>query len=331
MSEAKKKRDWPSVALGLAVSLICLAILARLINLQKLVDSLRYADARFLLIASLLSLVWLLVRGIAWRMLLQGQARYRHVFFTLNEGYLLNNVLPLRLGEIGRGFLLDKKSGLGFWRILPTIVIERLLDLVLAVSLVLFSLPFVINIAWAKESALVTGGIVLAGLGFLFVLARFREKAETLYKNAGSRWPILLKIGQKPVTAFLTGLAVLKDPGAFLRAILVFTINWLAAVIQYFVLMKAFFPEARPIWAVFCLGVAALGAAAPSLPGGVLVYEAVVMGALALFTQDASRSAAFAIFNHFLNYFITGILGGYALFKDGESLSSLYRKTKLIR
>ncbi len=331
MPEAKKNRDWPSLLLGLAVSLICLVVLARLINLQKLFDSLRYADARFLLLAFLISPGWLMVRGVAWRTLLQNEPTYGQVFTTLCEGYLLNNVLPFRLGEIGRAFLLDKKSKLGFWRVLSTIVVERLLDVIFAVALVLVSLPFVINTSWAKNSALIAGGVVLIGLVLLFVLARSRERAEQLFDKAGQRWPIILRLGKKQVSSFLNGLGALKNPALFLRSVLWFAGNWLVAIVQTLVIMKAFFPEAQPIWVIFTLGVASLGVAAPSLPGGVLVYEAIVMGALAFFTKDASRSAAFAIFNHFLNYFFTGILGGIALFKDGETLSSLYRKTRSMR
>ena len=42
--------------------------------------------------------------------LLQNKAPYRRVFLTLNQGYLLNNIFPFRLGELGRAFLLSQAT-----------------------------------------------------------------------------------------------------------------------------------------------------------------------------------------------------------------------------
>src|SRR4030042_1001940 len=79
----------------------------------------------------------------AWRRLLQDKVTRRQTFFTINEGYLLNNFLPLRLGEVGRAYLLGQNSGLGFWRVLSSILLERGLDVLLTVAMLLGALPFV--------------------------------------------------------------------------------------------------------------------------------------------------------------------------------------------
>ena len=52
-----------------------------------------------------MTILWLVARGFLWRILLQEKASYSQVFFTLAEGYFLNNFLPFRLGEIARAFL----------------------------------------------------------------------------------------------------------------------------------------------------------------------------------------------------------------------------------
>ena len=61
----------------------------------------------------------------------------RDVFFADGEGYLLNNFLPFRLGELGRAFLLSRKSGMTFSEILPTIIIERAVDLAFSAAILL--------------------------------------------------------------------------------------------------------------------------------------------------------------------------------------------------
>ncbi len=80
------------------------------------------------------------VRAKAWQTLLRDRPTYKDVLYSAGEGYLLNNFLPFRLGELGRAFLLSRKSGLQFGEIIPTIVIERIVDL--AFSAVILCLPY---------------------------------------------------------------------------------------------------------------------------------------------------------------------------------------------
>jgi hypothetical protein len=79
---------------------------------------------------------------------------------------------------------------------------------------------------------------------------------------------------------------------------------------------------------MFSLGVAALGIAAPSSPGAVGVLELSIVGALSLFGLDASVALALALTIHVIQYLITGLLGSYALAKDGDSLMDLYRRVR---
>ena len=114
---------------GLIISLAALAVVFSLIDLRKLGQAIEQADARFIFLGILSEVLWVLVRGKVWRTLLQNKATYKDAFITVNEGYLLNNILPFRLGEVGRSFLMSHKAKIGFWQVLSTIVIERALDI----------------------------------------------------------------------------------------------------------------------------------------------------------------------------------------------------------
>jgi uncharacterized protein (TIRG00374 family) len=324
------RKDWKNIIPGLVVSAICLVVVFYFIDPNQLLQALQLADYRLVLAAFLVSLGWLLVRGMVWRTLLQNKASYSQVFFTVTEGYLLNNLLPFRLGEVARALLLSQKAGMGFWGVLSTIVIERILDLAMAAGLLFITLPFVVGASWAAEAALGAAGLVLVGLLVLYLLARYRAWAIRLYEKIGGRWPILLKIGGGRITAFLNGLSVLTDGALFLKAIGWSVTNWLVALAQYYLLMLAFFPHAKLLWAAFALGVAALGIAAPSSPGALGVLELSIVGALALFGLNSSTALAYAITSHVFNYLSNGLLGSYALAKDGESLTGLYQRVRRI-
>lgn len=311
---------------GLVVSIICLAVVFYLIDLREFAAAVRQANPWVLLVGGSMTLLWLLVRARVWYTLLQQKASYHHVFLTLNEGYLLNNFLPFRLGEVGRAFLLGRKANLGFWQVVPSILVERTLDLALAVGLFLSTFPFVVGVDWARQAAIGMGLVVACGLMGLYLLARNRQRVLRWLERAAQHWALFQRLAGRRMESFFAGLAILTDHRLFLHAVGWMVLNWLLGIAQYYLLLLAFFPQSKPLWAAFCLGSASLGIAAPSSPGALGVYEAVVVGALAVFGLNPSTAAAFALAAHSFNYLITGALGGYALALDGESISGLYRK-----
>jgi len=94
--------------------------------------------------------------------------------------------------------------------------------------------------------------------------------------------------------------------------------------------MKAFIPEAQPLWAAFTLAFMAIGVAAPSSPGAMGVFELSVVAALSFFGVDPAVSGAYALTMHAAHYLTTGILGTIGLIKDGLSLSGIYQKAQSV-
>ena len=322
------RKDWQRALPGLVVSLVSLAVVLYFVDLQELGQALRLADYRFVVAGVLVSFAWLGVRGKTWQSLLPEPVPYRTVFLTLSEGYLLNNILPFRLGEVGRAFLLSRKTALRFWQVFSSILIERALDMVFATSLLLSTLVFVVGGDWARQAAVGVGLVVLVGLIGLYLIARNQTAVLNLFNRLSGRWPLLTQAGGSALPAFIAGLAVLTDGKRFVRAAGWMVFNWLLSVLQYFIYLRAFFPDAQLLWAGFSLGAASLGIAAPSSPGAVGVLELTLVAALSLFNLNPSHAFAFAVTAHVLNYLVIGMLGAYALSKDNETLLGLYRQAR---
>jgi uncharacterized protein (TIRG00374 family) len=305
---------------------VALAVVISMLDFNKFAQVLLQADLRFILLGVGASLLWLIIRGFVWRTLLLNRASYRDSFLTINEGYLLNNILPFRLGEIARAFLMSRKAGMNFWQVIPSIIIERSLDLAIAAGLFLCTLPLVIGVPWAQQAAIGIGIVVITGLGLFYILARSRERALDWVAKMGERFILIKKLAGRRVIAFFDGLAILTDGRLFLKALGWEGLNWLVAILMYYLFLHAFFPHPNLLWVIFTVGVGALGIALPSSPGAIGVYEAALVGALAVFGLEASVTFAFALSMHIISYLLTGLIGGYALYKDGESLSSMYSR-----
>ncbi len=310
---------------GLLISLTLVAAILYFVDLQAVLDAFKKANYGLLLMVFLMGLAWLVVRGVVWRTLLRERASYQDVFLTLMEGYLLNNFLPFRLGEIGRAFLLSRKSELKFVEILPTIVIERVTDLVFSAAILIAAVPFVVGAGGAERIAFLLGGAMLLGLAAMYALARNRQWALDVFHNLSHRWPVLQRLGGRFLEAFLNGLGVLTNPWLSARFFGWMTLNWGMAIIQYYLLALAYYPQAQPVWGMFSLGAAAFGGAIPSLPGAVGTLEGAYGGALTLLSGDQSTALAIALTWRVFNYAYSLTFGLYGLSREGQTLGGLYQ------
>ena len=135
-------------------------------------------------------------------------------------------------------------------------------------------------------------------------------------------------LGGDLLDSLFSGLAILTDGWLFLRFLLWMTLNWAIAIVEFLLLLLAFFPQARLLWSLFGLGAVAFGNAIPSLPGAVGTYEAALGGALTLLSGDQSTALAAALTAHLIGYIINGVLGTYALSREGETLMGVYRQLR---
>jgi uncharacterized protein (TIRG00374 family) len=222
--------------------------------------------------------------------------------------------------------------GLQFMEILPTIVIERVMDLGYSALVLLTALPFIVGAEGNfTQVGIIVGVIVLFGFGLLYVLARNNKWALDLFHKLSARWPSLQKFGGSFLESFFAGLGVLTDGWLFLRFLFWMTLNWGVAIVSYYLMILAFFPEAQVVWGMFGLGAAAFGGAIPSLPGAVGTFEGAFGGAITLLTGDQSRALAVALTGRLYNYINSGVIGGIGLLREGQTLSGVYKQLKNFR
>ena len=311
---------------GALISLALIAAILYFVDFHTLWNAILTANYLLLAVSAVLSFFWMFCRAKVWQTLLRDKPKYVDVLFSASEGYLLNNFLPFRLGELGRAFLLSRKSEMAFSEILPTIIIERVVDLAFSAVILLAALPFVVGAQGSERIGYIVGGVVAFGLVMMYVLARKNQWALDLFHKLSVRWPSLQKFGGSFLESFFQGLGVLTDGWLFLRFLFWMTLNWVIALVAYYLIILSFFPQAQPVWTLFVLGAAAFGGAIPALPGGVGTFEGAVSGALVIFTHDQSTSLAVALISRLYNYLNSGVIGGIGLMREGQTLSGVYQQ-----
>jgi uncharacterized protein (TIRG00374 family) len=326
MTVPARKSPWGDIRRwlpGVLISLVVIFMISRLATWQDLGAAFQALPLLNIGAAALLSLISLLVRAQAWRVLLGGRPTFRQSFFILNEGYMLNNLFPLRAGEIGRAVFMGRALGISPFHVLSSIVIERAFDLAIAAGLLLSTLPLALGLDWARPVGIVTLGLVTGALMLLFLMARYPERVQTIALSIGGRWNFFKKFLLPQVDALLDGLGALRSLRTFLVSLGWLALTWVFWVLVYYVVILALVPTAPLWWAMFTDSVLAVGAAVPSAPASLGIYEGSLMAALTLLGISTSLALAYAIVMHFIQFALTGILGMIGLALDRKSIAGI--------
>ena len=312
--------------LGLLIGLgAAIFILAR-IDLAEFAAVLAGADYRFLLPSMLAFLLGLGTRAQRWRILLSNQLPLHRAFHIMNIAYLVNGILPLRIGELGRIFLTSRAN-----RDIPamhagsTIVVERLLDVLAVVILLMISM-----VAAAVPVETQTAGVIGAiasggGFAILIVLGRRRERVAGVIGALQDKSTILRRFPmQHHVDAFLAGLSPILEPASLFSALFWTALSWMFSVLVNYALMFAFFESGD--WTPILLSIAfsAFAIAIPVVPGNIGTYELSIISAFSILGYDqVDKMAAFAFAVHAVNVLINTFTGLVGLLHEGISLGNL--------
>lgn len=322
----KNARKWLP---GVVISALALFLVFRVAKWQDLGPALASIKPVYLGIGVGLTLLFMLFRAAASCTILGNKPTFWQAFWAINQGYFLNNVLPLRAGEFGRAALLGQAVGISPMQVLSSIVIERVFDLAVAASLLLMTLPLAFGMEWAKTVSIVVLIAVIVMLGVMYLMARNKETVTAFVHKIGQRWAFVDKFIVPQVSALLEGLTALSNPGQFLLSLFWVLLSWLVAVIQYYVFILAIAPGAPFWWGAFADAVLAMGIAIPSAPAALGTFEASLVGALTILGVEETPALAMAITIHFIQFITTGILGVYSLLKQGRSFGNLFKDIRI--
>lgn len=314
------------IVIGLLISLVFLYLAFRESDWGLVWRQVRAADYRFILAGILIMFLAFWFRALRWRYLLLHYRRLdmNSLFGATMIGYMSLNLLPLRIGEFIRAYVLGRREGLSKSGVFATIVIERIFD-GFTVLLLLFVSIWFLPLApgskvmdWVKAFSYF-GFMIYLLAAVVVVLIKIRvDWIVRLAELCLFPLPRLKEIAVKVIRAFASGLDTLSDYRLFAVILVYSLINWLLTVAFYWSVLFAFAsPEGVRIgWqagfsgAAFVTVAIALGIMIPSSPGFVGTYELACIMALTALGVESSVAESYAIVSHaaqFLPITLAGI------------------------
>ena len=309
------KRLW----LGLAVTLVFLGLLLLRVDLGETVESLAKANFLYLIPAIGLYSMAVVFRTLRWRFLLSHLKAIptSRLLPVVVVGYMANNLLPVRLGEVVRSYYLGQREGVSKSAALATIVLERVFD-GLTLLLLLAAAALVLPVGGlvedlAERSSIPVYLLVLGAIApFVIVLALMIAAARwpgwpvRALAPLTRRLPVKMGLSLVELTGlFITGLASLRDIRRVQMLLLLSLPVWLLEASMLYVIGFSFELQdhfsGQVEMAAVILAVTATSNLATSLPssqGGIGPFEFFAIGTLVVLGVPAPVATAYTITMH---------------------------------
>ena len=324
----KLLRYWRAGLLGVVASLLAIYFIAsQTKDVGQMWSALRSADYGWVLVSMGIIVIGLFARGARWRALLGGALPFWRAFSITNVSYLVNGVLPLRIGELARAYLATQAHPpVPVMKSVGTIVVERLIDvlavlIILALALSAGPLPDEL-----RASAAFFVPVVVVGFAVLLILASQRKRTLRFGARLTARFALLKRWNVVAwLEHFLDGLTPLTQRAQLVQVLVLTIASWICSLLSGYVLMIAFFGHGD--WATTCLfsAAASLAVAVPAVPGNLGTYEVSILLALRAmgYGDPMATATAFAVAVHAVNLLVNSSLGVYGFIQEGVSLDQL--------
>lgn len=294
--------------LGTAVSVVAIVLVLSSVDLTRTLDVLASASPGWVLGAAALVCVDLAIRSLRWQRLLAPirHVAYRAVGSYLLVGYLANNVLPARLGELVRSHYLGDREGLSRTTTLGTVVVERVIDTAVVVAIAAFAI-LILNVRGVVTNAVIIGAAVAALLlvALAIAVAAHRLPGGAAVMRFIDRWP---RVAQA-VERLRNGLSVAGRPRTLAEVLALSALAWATTSLAFAAAGQAVGLELRIGEAALIASGVALASAIPSGPGYLGTFELAALKIAEALGKPAEQAFALALLAHVTILVITSAGG----------------------
>jgi uncharacterized protein (TIRG00374 family) len=264
-----------------------------------------------------------LLRGLRLRVLVRRETALPWLTATniIVIGYASNNVFPARLGELVRAGVLVERTGMPFGEALTITFIERLLDgmaiLVLLVVAAAFSVHADTIDRVAKLGAILFGGALLVVVIGVLVPNVLLGLASRLTAPLGAKWR---DRALRVTTHIINGGACLRDPRTALAVSLLSVVVWVLEAAMFVCVLPAFGLPFSFSLGTLAMSVTNFGILVPSTPGYIGPFHYFCQQTLMTQGIPAAQALAYAVLVHLTFYVLVTAWGAAAILRYGVEI-----------
>lgn len=264
----------------------------------------------------------LFLRAFRWRVLLlaEGKVKLACAFHATSAGYLFNNILPARAGELVRTMMVSRNSSVSKTFVLTTAFLERAADALALVTISGIVLATTSGPAWLAKAAAPVAGMGLA----VFVGITVLPKTQHLLFSALRRVPVGQKVGARleyMLLQVLNGVGSFHDIGRLSRFVGLTGVIWLLDATAAVVCAQSIGLDIGFALAMLLIAALGLASALPSTPGYVGIYQFVSVSVLTPAGLSRSEAIAYILFWQAISYVVCGLWGTFGIVRERQPRS----------
>lgn len=320
---------------GIGISIFFMVLLFRKIDFGQLVIALRSVDYRYIVLSVIFTFVSYFLRAVRWRYLLISEKviPLSSLYPATIIGYMANNLLPARLGEFVRAYVLARREQLETPSVFASLVIDRLFDGFTVLLMLLITL-FTVRLPSGMEdaaTALKAGGVAMfllycGVLVFLFLLKLQTMRMLSVVRSLLKPFPQRISESAIPMLGSFIGGIRLSSRSRHIAAIFLSSILiWTFAVLPVDTTLRSFGIDLPITASMFIMVLLVFAVMVPASPGFIGTYHyACVMG-LSVFGIPETTALSIALIIHGTSFFPVIAAGFYHLWRNKISLSDFKR------
>ncbi len=294
----------------------------------------------------LLIVVYHVLRVWRWSLIL-GPAypvSFRSLFSINMVGFMAINLLPARIGEVARPYLLLEKENVPLGAGLASVLVERMLDfltmlLFLGVVVFLVDLPTTaVTVRGETYDIIVVVQRVflvaaLPAVGGLIGLMLFEPwMYRLLHATVGRVLPGLAARSESFFRSFMDNLRPLKNPRVLMVQVVLTLVIWSITPMTEWLMFRVFHLDHLGAGAALTVVATLLvGMLIPAPPGFAGNFEAFTMGGLAIYGVTGGVALGYALVLHWSQFLLIFLGGMYFLYRDEISFRSVVRFSREVR
>lgn len=304
------------------VTAVLLAWAVHGVDPRAVLTHLRQADPWWFAASVLLATATFPLRTTRWRVMLRDPEGKPLPWLPLWDatavGFMANNLLPARAGELARAYVAQRRAPVRFTTALASVGVERVLDGVMLVTLLMVALargtlPAGTQVAGvplsrvAGAAAAVFGTLLVAAVAVAWGPVRWREATSRGAQRILPRG-LAARLGTIG-TDVLAGVAVLKDPSRLVVVLAWSAAVWCVNAASFAACFHAFGLPLPASSALVLQALVAFGVAIPSSPGFFGPFEALTRVTLGMYGVSADRAITYAVAYHVGGFIPITLLG----------------------
>ena len=284
--------------LTLIISLSFILYALKDFNYNVFIHSMNNVKYIYIYVSVIILILTIQLRAVRWQFLIHEDIKVNNLYKAQLIGYMCNNLLPLRFGEFFKSYYLEKKLNISKYKIFGTVILERFLDLIGMILLVLILI---------KSSIFnVLSSYYLNFILLIFIVSLFAIIVSIYIKN-----PLKIKSSNKFIMIIpdiVNGFSALAYNNllyVFIMTILI----WINYIVVVYLVQYAFSFNLDIYQSILLLLLPTLALSIPSLPGNIGTFEGAVVYTLSLYGIQDTIGFGFILHSiSFIPYTLLGLI-----------------------